>query len=156
MASFNLLPWDSALAAEPGRLLIGNRPCWTAFDRPKPQTSSLSQVRAEADTEARAEAAAEARVDATNASASLAKPPISVFKAPQSSGSMFGNRSTVLSAANAPPGGQRQASKVSVMQALPTELSIEERVLEMQVEYVLESGEGVQADEASLTKPGGT
>ena len=35
-------------------------------------------------------------------------------------------------------------------------LRIEERVLEMQVEYVLESGEGVQADEASLTKPGGT
>ena len=148
MASFNLLPWDSALAAEPGRLLIGNRPCWTAFNRPKPQTSSLSEVRAEAGIKARAEAAAEARVDATNASASLTKPPISVFKAPQSSGSIFGNRSTVLSAANAPPssifhgGRQRQASKVSVMQALPTELSIEERVLEMQVEYVLESGEG--------------
>jgi hypothetical protein len=39
-----------------------------------------------------------------------------------------------------------------MMQALPTDLSIEERVLEMQIEYVLESEEGMlQAD--SKPKP---
>ena len=141
VASFNLLPWASARVAEPGRLLVGNRP--------NPQE------------EARAEAAAEAQVDAAaNIPALLAKPPVSVFSAPRG-GSIFGNSSSSTvrsSAANAPPssifsgGRQGQASKVSMMQALPTDLSIEERVLEMQIEYVLESEEGMlQAD--SKPKP---
>lgn len=141
VASFNLLPWASARVAEPGRLLIGNHP--------NPQE------------EARAEAAAEAQVDAAaNIPALLAKPPVSVFSAPRG-GSIFGNSSSSTvrsSAANAPPssifsgGRQGQASKVSMMQALPTDLSIEERVLEMQIEYVLESEEGMlQAD--SKPKP---
>ena len=147
VASFNLLPWAPGSARGAAELLIGNRP--------NPQEEGRTEARTEARAEARAEATTqEAPVDAAAkvAPASLAKPPVSVFSAPRSGGSIFGNRSTVRSsAANAAPssifsGGtrQRQASKVSVMQALPTDLSIEERVLEMQVEYVLEeSGEGM-------------
>lgn len=148
VASFNLLPWASTLAPEPGRLLIGNLP--------NPQ----EEVKAEA----RAEAPAEAPADARNATASLAKPAVNVFSAPHAAGSIFGSRRSAVGAAAKPPingapsssifsGGnkQRQASRVSVMQALPTDLSIEERVLEMQVEYLLESGEGVQAPARSAS-----
>ena len=142
VASFNLLPWASTLhAPEPGRLLIGNLP--------NPQ----EEVKAEA----RAEAPAEAPADARNAPASVAKPA-------HAAGSIFGSRRSMVRAAAKPPingapsssifsGGnkQRQASRVSVMQALPTDLSIEERVLEMQVEYLLESGEGVQSPARSAS-----